>query len=137
VESELKTIRHQDLEHLLVAFFRNNALHRTEYQNVIRDLLKLEADVTSLLPADESSHGFDNVTVGELSPTLLEGYIPAVGKISRLALGTPLKSVGGDTVVLPPDLTQEEHFDKLPFGTRGGKSMTYTFPVDAEYEIER
>ena len=50
-------------------------LNRTEYQNAIRDLLALDVDVAALLPADESSHGFDNVTVGDLSPTLLERYI--------------------------------------------------------------
>jgi hypothetical protein len=111
-------------------------LNRTEYQNAVRDLLQIEVDVTSLLPADDSSHGFDNITVGELSPTLLERYITAVRKISRLAIGSPSRSAGGDTIVLPPDLTQEEHFDKLPFGTRGGKSMRYTFPLDAEYDIQ-
>ena len=110
-------------------------LNRTEYQNVIRDLLAVEVDVTSLLPSDESSHGFDNVTVGDLSPTLLERYLSAAQRISRLAIGSPPRSPGGDTIQLPPDLTQEEHFDKLPLGTRGGTVVPYTFPVDAEYEI--
>src|SRR5213592_3674892 len=95
-------------------------LNRTEYQNAIRDLLALEVDVTSLLPGDESSQGFDNVTVGDLSPTLLERYLSAAQKISRLAIGRPSRSPGGDTINLPPDLTQEEHFEELPFGTRGG-----------------
>src|SRR5437867_556488 len=64
-------------------------LNRTEYQNAIRDLLALEIDVASLLPADDSSYGFDNVTVGDLSPTLLDRYISAAEKISRLAVGRP------------------------------------------------
>lgn len=110
-------------------------LNRTEYQNVIRDLLAVEMDVAALLPNDESSHGFDNVTVGDLSPTLLERYLSAAQKISRLAVGSPPRSPGGDTIQLPPDLTQEEHFDKLPLGTRGGTVVPYTFPLDAEYEI--
>ena len=42
-------------------------LNRTEYQNAIRDLLVLDVDVAPLLPSDSSSHGFDNVTVGDLS----------------------------------------------------------------------
>ena len=88
-------------------------LNRTEYQNAIRDLLALDVDVASLLPSDESSHGFDNVTVGDLSPTLLERYLSAARKISRLAVGSPVRSPGGDTIMLPPDLTQEEHFDEL------------------------
>jgi len=66
-------------------------LNRTEYQNAIRDLLGLEYDVAPLLPSDESSHGFDNVTVGNLSPVLLERYLSAARKISRLAIGTPSK----------------------------------------------
>jgi hypothetical protein len=109
-------------------------LNRTEYQNAIRDLLALDVDVSSMLPADESSHGFDNVTVGELSPTLLERYLSAARKISRLALGTAVRP-GGDTLTLPPDLTQEQHFEGLPLGTRGGAVMRYTFPVDAKYDI--
>jgi mono/diheme cytochrome c family protein len=110
-------------------------LNRTEYHNSIRDLLAVDADVSALLPGDESSHGFDNVTVGDLSPTLLERYVSAASKISRLALGSPIRSPGGDTVTLPPDLTQEQHFDNLPLGTRGGLAVHYTFPLDAEYEI--
>ena len=111
-------------------------LNRTEYKNVIRDLLAVDVDVSSLLPGDDSSHGFDNVTVGELSPTLLERYLSAAEKISRLAIGSPVRSPGGDTILLPPDLTQESHFDDLPFGTRGGTLVHYTFPLDGEYEIQ-
>ncbi len=110
-------------------------LNRTEYHNSIRDLLALDVDVTTLLPGDDSSHGFDNITVGELSPTLLERYLAAAQKISRLALGSPVKAVGGETILLPPDLTQEDHFDELPLGTRGGAVTRYTFPRDADYEI--
>src|SRR5689334_11540994 len=111
-------------------------LNRTEYRNSIRDLLAIDVDVASLLPGDEASHGFDNVTVGDLSPMLLERYLNAARKISRLAIGSPVKSPGGDTIQLPPDLTQEEHFDELPFGTRGGLVVHYTFPLDAEYEVQ-
>ncbi|MEP6714928.1 MAG: DUF1592 domain-containing protein [Terriglobia bacterium] len=111
-------------------------LNRTEYHNVIRDLLALDVDVSAMLPSDDSSHGFDNVTVGELSPTLLERYLAASQKISRLAVGSPMRGPSGDTIELPADLTQEQHFDELPFGTRGGTSVHYTFPLDAEYDIQ-
>jgi hypothetical protein len=111
-------------------------LNRTEYRNAVRDLLALDVDVSSLLPADESSHGFDNVTVGNLSPTLMERYLSAARKISRLAIGSPSRSPGGVTINLPADLTQEEHFDELPLGTRGGATISHTFPVDAEYEFQ-
>jgi mono/diheme cytochrome c family protein len=111
-------------------------LNRTEYQNAIRDLLGLEVDVASLLPGDDSSHGFDNITVGELSPTLMERYLSAAQKISRLAVGTPVRSPGSITIVLPADLTQEDHLNGLPVGTRGGTVVQQTFPLDGEYELQ-
>jgi hypothetical protein len=110
-------------------------LTRTEYQNAIADLLSLHIDASSLLPADEVSHGFDNITVGELSPTLVNRYISAAQQISRLAVGRALKSPGGKTVRIRPDVTQEEHVEGLPIGTRGGAMIRYTFPQDGEYEI--
>ena len=111
-------------------------LNRTEYRNAIRDLLALDVDVLSLLPSDETALGFDNITVAELSPTLLDRYLAAAQKISHLAVGGPVRSPGGDTFMLPPDLTQESDFDELPFGTRGGTAVHYNFPLDAEYEIQ-
>ena len=76
-------------------------LNRTEYQNAIRDLFDLEVDVSAMLPSDDSSHGFDNISVGGLSPMLLERYLSAAQKISRLAVGTPPRSAGAETVILP------------------------------------
>jgi hypothetical protein len=111
-------------------------LTRTEYQNAVRDLLALEVDATSLLPNDEPSHGFDNVTVGMLSPTLLERYVSAAQKIAQLAVGVPRKTPNGDTFRLPPDVTQEAHVEGLPVGTRGGASFRYNFAQDGTYEIQ-
>lgn len=111
-------------------------LNRTEYQNAIRDLLALEIDAAALLPPDEASHGFDNVTVGTLSPTLLDRYITAAQKIARLAVGGAQKTPGGDTLRVKPDITQEERVEGLPFGTRGGALLPYTFPQDGEYEFQ-
>jgi mono/diheme cytochrome c family protein len=111
-------------------------LTRTEYQNAVRDLLALDIDAASLLPPDEASYGFDNVTVGDLPPMLLERYLNAAEKISRLAVGRASKSPGGDTIRIPPDVTQEDHVAGLPLGTRGGALVPYTFPLDGEYEIQ-
>ncbi len=111
-------------------------LNRTEYQNAIRDLLALDIDAASLLPADESGHGFDNVNVGDLSATLLNRYISAAQKISRLAVGSTQSSLQSDTIGLAADLTQEDHLSGLPIGTRGGVSRSYTFAQDGEYEIQ-
>jgi len=111
-------------------------LNRTEYRNAIRDLLAVNVDVDSMLPADQLSHGFDNVTVGELSPLLLGRYITAAEKISRLAVGGLEKSPGGVTVRLPADRTQDVHVEGLPLGTRGGVLFEHHFPADGQYEIQ-
>ena len=111
-------------------------LNRTEYQNAVRDLLALDIDAASLLPSDESGHGFDNVTVGDLPPTLLDRYISAAQKISRLAIGSTQSSMQADVIRLPADLTQENHMPGLPIGTRGGVSISYTFAQDGEYDIQ-
>jgi len=96
----------------------------------------LDIDAAALLPKDEAGHGFDNVTVANLSPTLLNRYIAAAEKISRIAIGRPSRSPGGETIRVPPEVTQEEHIEGLPIGTRGGTVVHYTFPLDGEYEIQ-
>ena len=112
-------------------------LNRSEYHNVIRDLLALEVDVAALLPADDGrSYGFDNIAgVLGMSPTLLERYLSAAKKISRLAVGRPVPSPTAETFRLATDLTQDVRVDGLPFGTRGGTRIDYTFPEDALYAI--
>jgi mono/diheme cytochrome c family protein len=111
-------------------------LNRTEYQNAIRDLIPLDIDAASLLPPDESGHGFDNVTVGDLPPARLDRYISAAQKISRLAVGSTQTSLQSDIIRVPPDVTQEEHVSGLPIGTRGGVSVRYTFAQDGDYDIQ-
>jgi Protein of unknown function (DUF1592)/Protein of unknown function (DUF1588)/Protein of unknown function (DUF1585)/Protein of unknown function (DUF1587)/Protein of unknown function (DUF1595) len=111
-------------------------LSRVEYQNAIRDILGLDVDVASLLPKDDASHGFDNVANGELSPTLLERYLAAAQKVSRAVVGGQLSSPASHVVILPSDLTQEDHLEGLPFGTRGGTIVRHTFPLDGTYEIQ-
>ena len=110
-------------------------MNRTEYRNAIRDLLALEIDAVALLPADEASHGFDNVTVGTLSPTLLDRYLSAAQKISHLAVGGASRAPGGDTIRMKPDITQEEWVEGLPLGTRGGALIPYTFPRNGDYDV--
>ncbi len=110
-------------------------LTRTEYQNAVRDLLALDLDLSDLLPRDQSSSGFDNVTVGDLSPALLEAYVAAADKVSRLAIGRPADVLEVETIKQKADLTQEWHVDGLPLGTRGGTLFRHIFPLDAEYEI--
>jgi hypothetical protein len=108
-------------------------LNRTEYANAIRDLLGLEVDATRFLPSDDSTHGFDNQAGAlTMSPALMEAYLSAAGKISRLAIGDV--SAPTQTVFeVPPDTAQNYHIEGLPFGTRGGLLREYEFPADGEY----
>ena len=63
-------------------------LNRAEYTNAIRDLLALTSMRRSMLPADDSAYGFDNIAdLLTVSPGLLERYMSAASKISRLAIG--------------------------------------------------
>ena len=109
-------------------------LTRTEYQNAIRDLIGVQVDAATLLPKDESSHGFDNITVANLSPTLINRYLSAAEKISQSAIGASGKIVGTN-IRVAADRTQETHVEGLPFGTRGGVTFEHQFPQAGEYEI--
>ncbi len=118
---------------------RTEALHRlsrVEYRNAVRDLLALDVDVSDLLPADDTSYGFDNIAgVLGVSPTLMERYLAAARKISRLAIGSPVPSPIAETFRVPSDQGQDDHVAGLPFGTRGGMVVDFNFPEDAEYVI--
>ncbi|HEY7820114.1 MAG TPA: DUF1592 domain-containing protein, partial [Vicinamibacteria bacterium] len=111
-------------------------LNRTEYRNSIRDLLALDVNVEALLPPDDMSQGYDNMSdVLTLSPTLLDGYVRAAGKISRLAVGDPEAAPAVETYVVPQAVSQLRHVDGTPFGTRGGLAVRHQFPADGEYVI--
>jgi hypothetical protein len=110
-------------------------LNRTEYANAIRDLLDLRIDVNSMLPADDSARGFDNVAGSlTISPTLLEAYMTAATRIARMAVGF-WKSPTAAAYIAPVDSSQNEHIEGLPFGTRGGMAVRHTFPSDGEYKF--
>jgi len=110
-------------------------LNRTEYQNAIRDLLDLPINASELMPADDSSGGFDNVAnVLSISPVLLEAYISAASKISRLAVGD-MNAVASATTYRSDGQSQAIQNEGLTLGTRGGLNVTHVFPLDAEYEI--
>jgi hypothetical protein len=114
-------------------------LNRTEYANAVRDLLALDVDARSLLPADEpDQQGFDNVAgVLSVSPRLLENYLSAAGTVSRLAVGDRTLGTVENQFKIPTALVQDDRTsDDLPFGSRGGISIPYHFPLDGEYRIK-
>ncbi len=112
-------------------------LNRTEYRNAVRELLNLDVDVAGMLPADDMSHGFDNMSdVLTVSPALMEGYIRAAGKISRLAVGDPQVAPTTGSFPVLKIQNQMRHVEGAPYGTRGGTSVIYYFPADGEYTFK-
>jgi hypothetical protein len=113
-------------------------LNRAEYTNAIRDMLALNIDVAALLPGDDAGYGFDNIAdVLSVSPTLLQRYMSAAGKVTRLALGD--LSMKPETTIYRYDafLGQDERMgEDLPFGSRGGAAIRYYAPVDGEYKVK-
>ncbi len=123
---------------------RRPALHRlsrTEYQNAVRDLLALdnlpkEFDVSTLLPADNVTSGFDNLAeLLFVSPSTLERYLAAARKISRLAVGDTSMPPIVDRHQLDRDLIQDGHLEGLPLGTRGGTVIRSHLPAAGEYVL--
>ena len=110
-------------------------LTRTEYQNAVRDLLAVEFDAKAAFPTDEISHGFDNITVGDLPPALLDRYISAAQKIARMAVGASTQPEI-TAIRVRPDITQEYHVPGLPLGTRGGVLVKHVFPQTGDYEVQ-
>jgi len=116
-------------------------LSRTEYQNAIRDLLALDAlpkeiDYPLLLPADNSASGFDNIAdLLFMSPAIMERYLDAAEKISRVAVGDTHAPVMVNRYRFSAEAWQGSRVDELPWGTRGGLAAKTTFPVDGEYLV--
>ncbi|MBZ5579704.1 MAG: DUF1592 domain-containing protein [Acidobacteriia bacterium] len=112
-------------------------LNRAEYANAVRDLLGVQIDAEALLPPDDESSGFDNIAdVLKVSPSLMERYLSASWNISRLALGNTRLTPSTATYRVRPDLSQDQHIEGLPLGTRGGMLVRHDFPVDGEYLIK-
>jgi hypothetical protein len=115
-------------------------LNRAEYSNAIRDLLALEVDSPSLLPVDDSNHGFDNIAATlSFSPALLDRYMAAARRISRLAVGDPTIGPGftSKTYVVPKTAFQDDRMSEdLPFGSRGGTAIRHHFPLDGVYTVQ-
>jgi cytochrome c5 len=113
-------------------------LNRAEYTNAIRDLLALDIDGPTLMPTDESGFGFDNIAdVLSLSPVLLDRYMSAAQKVSRMAIGDATLRSAGDVHTISLGLVQDDRMsEEMPFGTRGGTVIRRAFPVDGEYLIK-
>jgi hypothetical protein len=112
-------------------------LNRAEYHNAVKDLLDLDIDVSTYLPPDTISHGFDNVADAQtFSPTLMDGYLRAASQISRLAVGDRNASASSVTYKIPRAASQMRRVDGAPMGTRGGTSVVHVFPADGHYVLK-
>jgi hypothetical protein len=112
-------------------------LNRAEYANAVRDLLAIEVDVTSMLPPDDSSAGFDNnADVLGVSPVLLESYLTAAERVSAFAIGDPSTPPTGEVFRVPQDESQDRHIEGLPVGTIGGRLIETNLPLDGEYQFQ-
>ena len=116
-------------------------LSRTEYENAVRDLLALDAlpkemDYSVLLPPDNTSSGFDNIAdLLFVSPSVMERYLDAATKISRLAVGDPSQPLMVNIYRVSNEQFQDARVEDLPLGTRGGVAIRSDFPLDGDYNI--
>ncbi|HET9702790.1 MAG TPA: DUF1592 domain-containing protein [Vicinamibacterales bacterium] len=111
-------------------------LNRAEYQRSVNAMLALDVDVSTFLPPDTISDGFDNVADAQtFSPTLMEGYLRAASRISALAVGDPKAAPSATTYKVPRTMSQMHHVEGAPFGTRGGISVLHTFAADGDYSF--
>ena len=112
-------------------------INRAEYGNAIRDLLNFEVDAGELLPPDVDAFGFDNMAdVLGISPSLMERYLSAAWNIASQAIGDTTVTPRVSTFRVRSDLSQHDHIEGLPVGTRGGMLVEHNFPVDGEYVIQ-
>src|SRR3954447_1452741 len=111
-------------------------LNRAEYERAVHDLLALEVNAGDYLPLDPKSANFDNIADAQLlSPTLMQSYLTAAAEISRLAVGDRAATAREATYSLSRWVSQRDHVDGAPYGTRGGLVVTHTFPADGDYRF--
>jgi mono/diheme cytochrome c family protein len=111
-------------------------LNRKEYSNAVRDLLAVDFDASTVLPADDVAEGFDNIaTALQVSPSFIEQYVIAARAVAVKAVGRPDARPGGWTFRAGPGL-QLTHVPGLPLGTRGGILANVDLPSDGEYIVD-
>ena len=113
-------------------------LNRAEYSNAVRDLLAVDVRPGEWLPVDDSGYGFDNIAaVLSTSPALLDRYMSAARRVSRLAVGDltvkPVEEIYDAKRDPNRGVRNEQLSDELPFDSRAGMTVRHYFPLDADY----
>ena len=112
-------------------------LNRAEYAAAVRALFGLDIDVSTYLPADTISAGFDNIADVQMpSATVLQGYLRAAAHVSRVAVGDPSVDPTSTQYDVPRTQSQKDRVEGAPFGTRGGTVVTHNFPADGKYRFQ-
>jgi mono/diheme cytochrome c family protein len=99
-------------------------LNRVEYENSVRHLLAIEAELQDILPQDSSAHGFDNI--GEAlaaSSELLESYLSAADVAIDAAFG-PEREPERLKVRAPYSQGMERDFGKYIVKVDDGVALT-------------
>jgi mono/diheme cytochrome c family protein len=110
-------------------------LNRSEYAQVVKDLLAVDIDTTEYLPSDIEVDGFDNIAAAlSTSPAFLDQYINLARAVARLAVGEPVPKQAF-AFYRTPSGAQDSYQEGMPLGTRGGMQITHNFPADGEYRI--
>ncbi len=117
-------------------------LNRAEYNNTVRDLLGVDTHPADAFPQDDSGYGFDDIgDVLSLPPVLMEKYLTAAEKISRVALlgPDPMKPTVvklSDPQRHIPTLTKPPAvYDEQGLSMPNALHAMHRFPVDGEYTL--
>lgn len=117
-------------------------LNRTEYNNTVRDLLAVDIHPGDDFPQDDAGYGFDNIAdVLSLSPVLMEHYMSAADKVTRLALFGPppmkptLTRLRSDGRRVRDAKTFPGNYDVTGLSLPNAFHAIYRVPVDGDYVI--
>jgi len=110
---------------------RIHRLNRAEYANAVRDLFGIDVDMSTLLPNDDISEGFDNIASAlKVSPSFLDQYIMAARAMAKRAVGAPVSDGQAKTTLSGVDASVA-----LPPGARRGVTGRFLAPFEGDYEI--
>ena len=140
VDKAAKAARSEPVGHVPI-----QRLNRVEFAATVKNLVGVEVDPRQILPTEIEVEGFNNIA-GALgvSPSFMEQYLSAARKVAQKAVGEPVPKMasvfsggggGGGGQAGFGSMTQYQHKEGYPLGTRGGVQFTHVFPADGEYRF--
>jgi mono/diheme cytochrome c family protein len=120
-------------------------LNRVEFATTVKNLVGVDVDPKQILPTEIEVEGFNNIAGAlGISPSFMEQYLSAARKVAQKAVGEPVPKMasvfsggggGGGGQAGFGSITQYQHKEGYPLGTRGGVQFTHVFPADGEYKF--